>query len=74
VTGRGERLRDRDLHTGQPRPGQPVQGEHVAAVVADAQGLLDADLLGLGPGRLQHRQGVVEGDPEDLVHENSSSG
>ena len=34
-------------------PGSRCRREDVAAVVADADGLLDAELLGLGPGRLR---------------------
>jgi hypothetical protein len=68
VAGRRERLGDRDLDAGEPGSRQPVQAEDVPAVVADADRLLDAELLGLRPRRLEHRQGIVEGDPEDLVH------
>ncbi len=64
----GEGLGDGDLHPREPGPRQPVQGKDVAAVVADAQRLLDADLLGLRASGRQQRQCVVQRDPMNLVH------
>src|SRR5689334_17308834 len=65
---RGERLGDRNIDPSQPGSRKAMQRNDIAAVVADAQCLFDADFLGLGATGRQQRQRVVEGDPVYLVH------
>src|ERR1700716_3775699 len=47
VTGRGEGLGHGDLDARDARPRHPVQGDGMPPIVTDADGLRDADGLGL---------------------------
>src|SRR5262245_647908 len=68
MTGRGEGLGDGDFHPGEARARHAMKGDGMTAVVADADGLQDADLLGLRLRGVQDDARVLQGEPLDGDH------